>query len=117
MEQHASATARAAHLTWWAVRSTLRTVDGGDHGYPRQSLGWAFQRVTQTWGLPEGRLARHLAVSPSRLEKLAACLLPPVSSPEFDERLDLVATTFGISRWRLDFICRAALLDPPRLRG
>jgi hypothetical protein len=87
-----------------------------ERSYPRQSLGWAFQRVMGAWGIPEARLARHLAVSPSDLVQLAVCLVPPAGSPGFDDQVDDIAQRFGISRWHLAFVCRAALVDPPRLR-
>jgi hypothetical protein len=87
-----------------------------EHRYPRQTLGWAFERVRRAWGIPEGRLARHLEVSAADLVRLAVCLVPPAGSAGFDARIDAVAAAFGIPRWRLDFVCRAAAADPTRQR-
>ena len=42
--------------------------------------------------------------------------MPPMGSPDFDARIDLLARTFGIARWRLAFVCRAAHLDTARVR-
>ena len=100
-------------LTGHPVGGALRAVARGE---PPPSLGRAFARVARAWGIPEARLAHPLGVSPADLARLAGCRLPPAGSPGFDDRLDAVATTFGIPRWRLDFVCRAALRDPPRLR-
>jgi hypothetical protein len=84
--------------------------------YPRQSLGWVLRRLQQQWHIPDERIAAHLGLSPSALATLALCPVPPLASPGFDACLDRLAQTYGVPRWRLDFLCRAGLLDPPRLR-
>ena len=84
-------------------------------GYPRQSLGWSFQQLLCTWDIPQSRLARHLAISPTDLIGLALCPVPPVDSPDFATQIDRLAYTFGIAPWRLAFVCRAASLRVPRV--
>ena len=85
-------------------------------GYPRQSLGWAFQRVTQTWGIPADRLARHLTLAPATLVHLAACPVPAVGSPDFAAQIARLAGAFGIAAWRLELVCRVAALAVARVR-
>ena len=84
--------------------------------YPRQSLGWVFGRARERWGIPQGRLAALLGVSGAGLAELALCPLPLGDAAAFGARLDTLARSYGVPRWRLDFVCRAAALDRLRLR-
>jgi hypothetical protein len=84
--------------------------------YPRQTLGWAFERVMQTWGIPAERLARQLTLSPAALVGLALCPIPSVESPTFGAHVHRLAGKFGIAPWRLEVVCRIAALDSARVR-
>ena len=84
--------------------------------YPRQSLGRVFDRARERWGIPQARLAALLGVSGLVLAELALCPLPLGNAAAFGARLDALARAYGVPRWRLDFVCRAAALDHRRLR-
>ncbi len=102
-----------AQLTSASGASILPLVETA---YPRQSLGRVFDRARQRWGIPQARLAALLGVSVVVLAELALCPLPLEDAAAFGVRLDALGRAYGVPRWRLDFVCRAAALDHLRLR-
>ncbi|HEV2124628.1 MAG TPA: hypothetical protein VGW38_17890, partial [Chloroflexota bacterium] len=84
--------------------------------YPRYALGWAFQRVQRHWRFSDARLAQFLEVPLEQLPSIAACAVPPLTSVGFDGRIRDIAIHFRLAPRRLAFVCRAAMLDSPRLR-
>jgi len=93
-------------------RQSVTHTCGVAAAYPRHSLGQAFERVLERWDIPEQRLATFLGVPPVALSALALCPAPDCAG--FTARIDTLARTFGVSRWRLAFVCRAAVLEPSR---
>ena len=83
--------------------------------YPRQSLGFAFGRALHRWGVPQARLAGYLGVGQDVLAALALCPVP--DGVDTDQQLAALAVRFGVEPSRLAFLCRAARLEPHRLRG
>ncbi len=82
--------------------------------YATDCLGWLLVRVLRRQGMTADRLAQHLDLTPAALAVLARCRVPPVRSVGFERRLDALATTFRVPRWRLTFICQEAGRATPR---
>jgi hypothetical protein len=84
--------------------------------YPRDSVGWIVQRIVQQWGIPQDRICTYLQITPAVLAALSLAPLPHPDRQGFDAQLDKLAGRYGVSAWRLGFLCRQASRSPVRLR-